>query len=126
MSVVTWGEGLTLAGVLVALFQLARTENVARATYRAVAATARQIGDYNLLLLIPEMTRIESDLLRVATSDEPDPSELRRLLLGWRDVVADVRGFLDDDDSSDATEELRVHLQASLSAASRAKEAVLG
>lgn len=122
----TWGEALTLLGVVLAILQMLRTESVARATHGAVTATARQIGDYNLLLLIPEMTRIESDLLRVAASGNADPNELRRLLLDWRDVVADVRGFLDHGRVGEGAQDLRVNLQASLAAASRAKESVLG
>ncbi|MFI7433243.1 hypothetical protein [Micromonospora haikouensis] len=87
------GDILGLVGLAVAIFQIWRTGRIAAATKVAMEEAVRRISLFNILLVVPELSRIENDLDRAANSENPD--EVRRSLREWREVASDFYGLLD-------------------------------
>lgn len=111
------GEILGLLGLATAIWQILRSQTLSHATYEAIQRTSTQFGNYSLLLLIPELARIEAEC--EASALRGDHQSIRRHMQEWRDRAAELRGFLDADAGN--AEELLRDLQRSLGATRETK-----
>lgn len=91
-SGVSWGDVASIIGLGIAIWLIVRTGRIARATRTAVEDATQHIGLYNILLIVPELSRIEFELERAAQEDSKD--HVHRLLREWREVASDFRGLL--------------------------------
>lgn len=92
---VTLGEWLSLIGLAVALAQIWRLGRITRATKKAVEEATGRVSLYNFLLVVPELTRLESDIEAAALAD--DPELLRRHLKEWREAMGELHGVLSNE-----------------------------
>ena len=112
-----WWDGLqivlTVLGFGVTLFQLRRTR-------AAVAATKQDVMRNQLLILVPQLQRVENDLERAVDGDER--VLVRYQLEAWRWQASQLRGLV----SSAISREHPIirDLQESVSLASQAKIAL--
>jgi hypothetical protein len=113
----TLGDLLGLIGIAIAIWQIVRTGRMVTATKKAVEENARQLGIYNLLLIIPELARVESDLERSAHAGQLEG--VRRSLKDWRELASDLRGLVDG--RQDSSEDLLPLIQQSLTLSIQAK-----
>jgi hypothetical protein len=93
------GDALSIIGLVIAIWQIHRTGKIAAATKKAVEEASQRISLYNILLVVPELSRIEHDLERAVQAD--DDEQVRRLLREWREVASDFRGLLAREGGSD-------------------------
>lgn len=130
----TRGDVFGLAQVLIAIFgfavaiwQIARTASAAEATAKATAETADAVGrrllSNDLLLMLPELHRLEDEV--DSAVDSKSPEACSRALLSYqrrgRAIVAQLKT-----DSAYAEDPLILALEAAASAASSAKGQIQG
>lgn len=94
------GDWLSLIGLAIAIEEIWRTGRAVERTRRAVEGAALKASIYSLLLVTPELTRIEHDLEESCIRD--DNVSVRRLLAEWRNMASEYRGLLLDKDLGDA------------------------
>jgi hypothetical protein len=89
---VTIGDWVSVVGLLIVIWQIWRTGKIAKSTQQAVEDATRRVGVYNILLIAPELSRLEREIEDAARGGE-EPI-LRRLLKEWRELGAELRGTL--------------------------------
>lgn len=117
-SIGTWlGISLSVAGFGVTFWQLARTRSAAESAQKATERAQGQLVRHQLLSLVPELSRFESDLLVVVGAN--DKERVVSALLAWRNTAAEVLGLLSEGnvDGSQLAEDLRTAIGASVVAA---------
>jgi hypothetical protein len=112
---------ITVLGFAATLFQLARTRRAADAAANAVANAERRMARSYMLVLLPQLTRAESELDDAVAQGSQDG--VVRGLSAWRWQAGQMRGFLATDEG-DRTELLEA-IQLSVTLASEAKSRVL-
>lgn len=123
------GDGLSLAGLLVSvvgfgltIWQLVRTANAAEATRAAIIGANKRMLLNHLLVLLPQMRSLESDLdLAIAANDLPSAV---RALNGFSHAANQIASLLDTE--ADAAEDgLRMELRAAAASASLNKSVLV-
>ena len=111
------GIAVTVAGFLLTLVQLKRTRSAALAAERASTTTQTRLASNHLLLLIPQLDRIDNDL---AAAVEADHAQLvAHHLSAWRWQANVFRTLLARADLAD--EQTLTMVQTSIVACSNAK-----
>ena len=118
----TWIDGATLIGLVIAIFQLWQVSRVTRATQSALVQHAIRVGDYSVLLLVPELNRIELQCEREAT-DGRDRSKLSEEMHAWTQAASEIKGYLSQHGRT--TEGVLAELQGAIVSVGRAKGRVL-
>jgi hypothetical protein len=98
---VTIGDWVSLAGLVIVFVQIWRTGRIASATKAAVEDATKRVGVYNLLLLIPELSRLEKEIEDAVQLEVGGEATLRRLLKDWRELATDFLGSLINENISD-------------------------
>jgi hypothetical protein len=88
---------LTIIGFYITLRQLAKTKSAAEAATKAVGTTQRQLAANQLLVLVPQLKWLATEL-DVAIQSE-DASLTRRHLDSWRWQASHINGLLTQSDS---------------------------
>lgn len=86
------GAFLGLCALGVAIGQLIRTQRALAAARRAIETTQEGLAMNQLLTLIPQLQRIETELDDAVEYD--DKKAARRLLASWRGMATDILGVL--------------------------------
>jgi hypothetical protein len=86
------GACVGVGAFLLALGQLLRTERALNATRKAIEATQEGLAINQLLTLIPQLHRLETELEDAA--EDNDKKAGRRLLASWRSMAGDILGVL--------------------------------
>lgn len=120
----TWGETVGVAGLVVTvvgfaitIWQLVRTARASEATQQAVERTERRMALNHLLVLLPQLRLIETDLDTAA--QENDRKLAMRALVAYSHMASEIAGLLRGQDSVD--DALVQRLEQSARAASLAK-----
>jgi hypothetical protein len=122
ISAVTIGDWVSVVGLIIVIWQIWRTGKIAKATQQAVVDATRRVGIYNVLLMVPELSRLEREIEDAARGNEE--VALRRLLKEWRELGAELRGILSNEKVG--TPELDQTIKKSVALAMVAKQAVMG
>jgi hypothetical protein len=93
------GDWLSVLGLLIAIVQIWRTGRIVRATNRAVNSASQRVSLYNILLVIPELSRVSNDLDNAAMSNNKEAA--RKALVEWRHLASDFKGLLANEGLSD-------------------------
>lgn len=83
---------LTFAGFAVTLYQLRRTRKIAEATKDTVVAATGRVRYNQLLVLIPQLQSLESEL--DSALREIDPRVAERALVRWKQLASQTAGIL--------------------------------
>jgi hypothetical protein len=86
------GTLLAAVALAVAIFQLRHTQTALEAATDAIETTQRSLATNQLLTLIPQLQRIETELDDAARED--DRKAGHRLLVAWRNLATDAQGVL--------------------------------
>ncbi|MEU1604127.1 hypothetical protein [Micromonospora matsumotoense] len=113
---------IALAGFSVTFYQIKKTRKAAEAAEGAARNSQAAIGRSNLLVLIPQLQRVEEELDR-AVRDASKPVVISSLQ-AWRWQAGQVRGLLQV--GKLAKRDLLVDIQDSVSAASQAQSELTG
>lgn len=113
---------VALAGFGITYYQIRKTREAAEAAEGAARNSQAAIGRSNLLVLIPQLQRVEEDLDR-AVRDGSEQVVISSLQ-AWRWQAGQVRGLLEV--GRLASRELLVDIQDSVSAASQAQIELAG
>jgi hypothetical protein len=116
------GDILSVIGFVIAIWQIWRMGRIVSATKKAVDGATQRLGVYNLLLMIPKLSRLEHDIENAAIRKNVD--EMRRLLREWREAASSLRGILASDHAQSS--ELDTLTQESISLAALAKTNLIG
>lgn len=108
---------LSFVALVLTLIEVWRTRKIARKTQQAIEHAAARVSLYNVLLAVPELSRLETELENAAVLD--DRNEARRILAQWRDSAADLRGLLRNEGVSNT--EVEEAVQNSITQASIAQ-----
>jgi hypothetical protein len=108
---------VTIIGFGVAIWQLARTAKVAKATKDAIERSESRMATNHLLVLLPQFQLIENDLDAAAQND--DPGLARRALVAYAHFATEVAAILQGQEKFDQT--LVTDLRTSATQASQAK-----
>jgi hypothetical protein len=111
------GDALSIVGLAIAIWQIWRVGRIVNATKRSVDDATQRLGVYNLLLIVPKLSRLEHDIENAAVGKNAE--EVRRLLREWREAAASLRGILASDHSQSS--DLDILAQESISLAALAK-----
>lgn len=96
IGAVTIGDWVSVVGLTIAIWQIWRTGRIAKSTQQAVEDATRRVGIYNILLIIPELSRLEREIEDAAR--EGNEEVLRRLLKEWREMGTELRGALSNEE----------------------------
>jgi hypothetical protein len=111
------GIPLTIAGFIFAIVQIYKTKNSANAAKTAASDAVSSISSNYLLILLPQLNRVESELDTAVDQDD------RRLAAAhmsqWRWQAGQVRGWLSGDDPS--SKKVAKLIQTSITLAATAK-----
>ena len=113
----TWVEIVTLAGIGLAIIQIAQVGRVSRAAYLAVATFARRFRAQSIILLVPGLERIEHDCETAVAAK--NATDVQATLSRWRHDAGEMQGYLEKDEPTHQS--LLAALTASLGAVNRAK-----
>ncbi|MFC5754889.1 hypothetical protein [Actinomadura rugatobispora] len=116
------GDVLSIAGLAVAMWQIWRMGRIVTATKKAVDDATQRIGVYNLLLMVPKLSRLEHDIENAAIRKNVE--EMRRLLREWREAASSLRGILASDHAQSSA--LDALAQESINLAALAKTNLVG
>lgn len=116
------GDWLSVVGLVIVIWQIWRTGRIAKATQEAVQDATRRVGVYNILLIAPELSRLEREIEDAARNGEE--SALRRLLKEWRELGAELRGTLANEDI--VSPEMDKAIGNSVALAMAAKQGIVG
>ena len=86
------GAFLGLCALAVAIGQLIRTQRALTAARSAIETTQEGLAMNQLLTVIPQLQRIETELDDAV--DDDDKKAARRLLASWRGMATDILGVL--------------------------------
>jgi hypothetical protein len=106
------GDWLSLVGLAIVIWQIWRTGRIANATKVAVEEATKRVGIYNVLLIIPELSRLEKEIEDAVQADQG--TTLRRLLKDWRELATDFRGSLTNESISSPTLEHQIRESVTL------------
>jgi hypothetical protein len=122
-SLLIGGAGLmlTIAGFAVTLWQLRRTKNAADAARRAAQFAESRFANNHLLVLLPQLERIESDLQSAVQADNPDI--VMHHLTAWRWQAGQLHALLAKGKTPDP--DFMKALLQSVTLAADAKRAIL-
>lgn len=120
-TVAEWSSIVSLLGVGVAIWQVVRTRNAVTAAQAAIERTERHLAVNQLLVLIPQLQRLEPELNISLTAKVREP--IIRHLAEWRRLAGDVYGLAKDEEYSD--DQLLDLLQQSAASAATAKRRIL-
>ena len=118
---VTIGDWISIVGLTIVIWQIWRAGRLTQATKKAVEDATRRVGVYNVLLLVPELSRLEREIEDAARNNEE--SALRRLLKEWREIGTDLRGALSNENVGDP--EIDQIIKNSVALAMLAKQAMM-
>ena len=110
-----------IAGLVVALVQLRRTQDAITASDRATARTERSLALKRLLVIAPLLDRVERELDIAVGADDRD--ETIRHLTEGRTMAHPIQGLVAHTEQAD--DELRDRLRASVVQAAQAKARLL-
>lgn len=116
------GDILSVIGLIIAIGQIWRMGRIVAATKKAVDDATQRLGVYNLLLMVPKLSRLEHDIENAAIRKNVE--EMRRLLREWREAASALRGILASDHAQSS--ELDSLAEASISLAALAKTNLIG
>lgn len=117
LLIATTADWTSLVGLAVAIHQIWRTRRIVAVTQDAVQRATQRLSVYNLLLVVPELSRIESELDAAVRSNRP--ADARRLLTEWRERASELRGILRSEQIDD--QEVEPLVQESLTLITPAK-----
>lgn len=122
------GDQLAVVGILVTvvgfsltIWQLVRTANASEASRKAIEATARRMSMNHLLVLLPQLRMIESDLDAAAAED--DRKLAIRSLVNYSHTATQVATLLEAE--GDIDDQLIERLRSSAKAAGSAKSTLV-
>lgn len=116
------GDVLSIIGLAIAIWQLWRMGKITAATKKAIDDATKRIGVYNLLLIVPKLSRLEHEIENAAIKKSSE--ELRRLLVDWRESASELRGVLASD--GDGSSHLDALAKESINLAALAKHNLIG
>lgn len=111
---------LQVGGFGIAIWQIKKARNSADSARQAIISTQDAIARNNLLLLIPQLRRLEQQLQSAIKGDHRDL--VGSHLDDWRYHASTLRGVLEQ--VGDGTTELLQHVQASVTQARYARLAI--
>jgi hypothetical protein len=120
-SVAEWSSILSLLGVGIAIWQLVRTRRSVSAARGAIERTEAHLAVNQLLVLIPQLQRLEPEL-NVALTTQGREAVIRHLA-EWRRLAGDVYGLAKNQQYGD--DELLGALQQSAASAALVKRRIL-
>lgn len=125
VSSVTWADWVQMSGLLVgfmlAAWQLSKIKSATAAATQAVQRTERRLSYTHALVLVPQMTAMESALdAAVAGKQAVDVAEA---LVAWRGLAGELRGVLSN--HRERHRDLIGQLQRSAALAAQTKATVL-
>jgi hypothetical protein len=112
---------LALAGFGITFWQIARTRRVAEAARDAARSTQSDIIRSSLLILIPQLQRVEEELDRAIQIGSDDLA--MTCLANWRWQAGQVRGYLSR--TSKGNRQIISSLQSSIAMAAQVKSAII-
>lgn len=115
------GDWVSVVGLIIVIWQIWRTGKIASSTRQAVEDATRRVGIYNVLLIVPELSRLEREIEDAARGDEE--SALRRLLKEWREMGTELRGVLSNEQVGNP--EIDQTIRNSVALAMAAKQAIM-
>jgi len=117
----SWVDVATLGGLAIALWQLVQLGRVTSATHRGMSGVVSRMGNYSVMMLVPQLSSIERDCQRAASDGDSDATldALRR----WHECAASLKGYLPKVEV--ISEEMLIQITASLGAATRAKSQIV-
>lgn len=116
-----WLDIATVAALLLGLLQLVQVGRIASATHGAITEVVDKIGNYSVMLLVPQLAVIEKDCQRAATANDVEGTldALRR----WHDAAASLKGYLPENPV--VAEPMLLQITSSLTSATRAKSQIV-
>lgn len=101
---------VSVVGFGVAIWQLIRTANAARAATKAVERTEQRMAVNHLLVLLPQFRLLENDLDRAA--EDNDRPSARGALVSYSHFASEVATILKSQPEVDATIVLELEISA--------------
>ena len=86
------GLVLSLAGLVYAIIEIRKTKTAAQAAAAAAERTSRALVQNHLLFLIPELTRLATEIDGMVAAD--DARRVSEHLSQWRNAASRARGLL--------------------------------
>jgi hypothetical protein len=112
------GDYISLVAFVIAIWQIRRAGNLARAANDAVRSASARSNVYQLLLLAPQFERCEAQLESAAL--QGDANQVLDRVREWRKLAAELRGLLRDE--HDGRQLIEQKLDQSLTLANLAKK----
>jgi hypothetical protein len=94
-----WASIVGLAGVVLAIVQLFRAQSTLDATRTAINRTERHLALNQLLVLLPQLQKLEGDI-DIAVESGAREAVIRQLV-EWRRLATEIHGLIDGHELSD-------------------------
>jgi hypothetical protein len=114
-----WSSIVGLAGVVIALVQLVRTRRAVKATGLAIARTERRLALSQVLVLLPQLQKLEADLDAAVASTAREA--VIRHLAEWRRLGSEIHGLVEDQAYAEADGLTQLQTSIVTAAASKAR-----